>query len=216
MDLFATRTGTRRNLQLMAAGGWSLLLNPFCDLSPLPEVVLEDGTVYRFKKAFDNGAWTADQQGVPFDVDAFWRGLERVAEGCEWIVAPDIVRGGLASLDLSLSFLPTLLQVGPTVLIPLQDGMTPAHIEPILASHGRKVGLFMGGSTEWKLAEMKAWGVVAGHWGVHYHVGRVNTARRLHLASWSGANSVDGTSASKFAQSIPALTYAARQLDLLA
>lgn len=43
----------------------------------------------------------------------------------------------------------------------------------------------------------------------------MNTARRLALASYSQAHSVDGTSATKFAKTIPMLTSAGQNRDLL-
>lgn len=202
MILYATRTGTLRNLRLMREGGWRLLLNPFSDLSPTP-----------FRYGLDNGAWRAHQRDEPFDVPAFEKAVTRVGPGADWIVAPDIVAGGLESLRLSASWLPRLQAVNPLVLVPLQDGMVPDDLRPVLAAGA---GLFLGGSTAWKEAEMIRWGRIAAQAGAYYHVGRVNTARRLALANAAGAHSVDGTSASQFAESIPMLTSAARQPDLLA
>lgn len=103
--------------------------------------------------------------------------------------------------------------MNPRVLIVLQDGMEVRHIVALYRRR-RFYGLFLGGSTEWKESTMRKWGRLARRLRLYYHVGRVNTARRLALASWSGAHSVDGTSASKFAETIPMLTYAARQQDL--
>lgn len=206
MILYATRTGTLRNLELMRRGRWGILLNPFTDLSPLP-----DGFDL---KAYDNGAWRSHMRGEPFDVPAFEKGLKRIGAECEWVVAPDIVAGGLESLRFSTDWLPHLVKVSRLVLVPLQDGMKPRDIVALVRIYGRRIGLFLGGSTEWKLATMRAWGRLARRLGLYYHIGRVNTARRLHLASWAEAHSVDGTSASRFAETIPMLTSAARQRDL--
>lgn len=201
MKLYATRTGTLRNLAEMEAHGWSILLNPFTDLSPTP-----------FRYGFDNGAWRAFIEGVPFDVPLFMSAVQRVGGGADFIVAPDIVAGGLESLAMSLAFLPQLMAINPLVLIPLQDGMTEADILPLLRPG---VGLFLGGSTEWKLATMVPWGRFARWHGVYFHVGRVNTAKRIHLAVAAGADSVDGTSGTRFAKTIAPLTRAAGQRDLL-
>lgn len=205
MILYATRTGTLRNLRLMLLGGWRLLLNPFSDLSAT-----------EFRYGLDNGAWRAHQRGEPFDEPAFERAVARVGPGADWIVAPDIVMGGRASLALSIAWLPRLLPVNDLILIPMQDGMTSSDFIALFRVHRDRIGIFLGGSTEWKEATIRRWGRLARRLGVHYHVGRVNTARRLHLASWAEADSVDGTSASQFAETIPMLTSAARQQDLFA
>ena len=203
---YATRTGTLRNLDLMRQGGWGILLTPFSDLSPLPPGFP--------RKILDNGAWTASQQGKPFDAPAFVRAVELVGAECECIVAPDIVCGGRDSLAMSLEWIPWLLTIGPTILVPLQDGMTIGDVVDLYRDHGNRIGLFLGGSTVWKEETMRRWGNLARRLGLYYHVGRVNTARRIHLASFSGADSFDGTSASKFAKTTNALTDATRQQDL--
>lgn len=41
--------------------------------------------------------------------------------------------------------------------------------------------------------------------GRHYHVARVNSGRRISLAKQAGADSIDGSSASRFALSLPRL-----------
>lgn len=202
---YATRTGTKRNNALMAQGGWGVLLNPFCDLSPLPPGV---------RRAFDNGAWPAHTAGRPFDGPAFVRGVERVGPGSEFIVCPDIVMGGRESLAFLLSWLPFCLEIGPLVLIAVQDHMTIGDIVDLYRLHGDRIGIFVGGSTVWKEETMKRWGTLARRLGIYCHVGRVNTMRRIALCAHAGAHSFDGTSASKFAKTIPMLTSATRQQDL--
>lgn len=197
---YATRTGTLRNLRLMADGGWRLLLSPFEDLSPTP-----------FAYGFDCGAWRAFVRGEPFNVPAFEKALGRVGEKADWVVAPDIVGGGHASLRESMAWLPRLQEVNPLVLVAVQDGLDPDDLKPALEAGA---GLFLGGSTEWKEANMGLWGRVAAEAGAYYHIGRVNTGRRIALANAAGANSFDGTSASRFADTIPMLTGATRQPDL--
>jgi hypothetical protein len=74
----------------------------------------------------------------------------------------------------------------------------------------------MGGSTEWKLANMVEWGQFCAERGIYYHVGRVNTQKRFRLAHIAGADSVDGSSASRYAVTLPALDFAGRQWDMWA
>lgn len=200
---YASRTGTRRNLVALRSAGWGLLI------SRAGEWRTEGFTDY----VLDNGAWSDFQQGRPFDADAFEQLLNQLGAGAQWVVLPDIVAGGLASLELSLRWSNRVLSATDRVLIAVQDGMQPDDLAPFI---GRKVGIFLGGSTEWKLAQMARWGVFCRRHGVHYHVARVNTEKRMWQAVAAGADSVDGTSASRYATTTRMLTRAAGQGDMLA
>lgn len=81
-------------------------------------------------------------------------------------------------------------------------GMTTDDLAPIV---GPSVGIFLGGSTEWKEAEMKRWGDFCRARKIHYHVARVNTLRRFGKAAGAFATSSDGSSATRFLNSIPLL-----------
>lgn len=192
--MYASRTGTRRNLDALRAAGWRLLVSA-------RGVWRTEGFPY----AIDNGAWTAHQKGEPFDVAAFEGLVSELGNGADWIACPDIVAGGLESLDLSVSWLPRLPGLR---LIPVQDGMALDDVRPLL---GASVGLFLGGSTEWKLATMRQWGALARETGCYYHVGRVNTRRRIRMCTEAGADSCDGTSVTRFASTLPLLDAAAKQ-----
>jgi hypothetical protein len=85
---YASRTGTRRNLAALDDAEWRLLVSA-------KGALRTEGMRY----ALDNGAWTAFQQQQPFDEAAFLIAIERLGVGADWIVLPDIVEGGLASLD---------------------------------------------------------------------------------------------------------------------
>ena len=178
---YASRTGTRRNLALLREAGWRLFVSA-------KGVLRTEGFPY----ALDNGAWTAFTRGEPFDVEAFLRAFEKLGAGADFVIAPDIVAGGRASLDLSLDWLPRL-DAARLVLVPNQDGLEPEDFSDLV---GPRVGVFHGGSTEWKLANMVKWGRWCAERGVYFHVGRVNTAVRYRLAHVSGACSVDGSRAS--------------------
>ncbi len=60
------------------------------------------------------------------------------------------------------------------------------------------------------------WGQLARRRNCHLHVGRVNSARRIAICAAAGATSYDGSSASRFATSLPPLDKATRQPDLFA
>ena len=197
---YAAHTGTKRNLAALHAAGWRLLLSPGKPRDA------------RFRYALDNGAYGAWQKGKPFDVVAFERHVERHGDSAEFVVAPDIVAGGEASLAMTIEWLPRLAGIGKRRLIAVQDGMMPHHVEPYLSD---RVGLFIGGTTEWKLRTLALWGSLARRTGAYLHVGRVNTARRMRLCHMVGADSIDGTSATRFSCTLPMLDAALRQTSLL-
>jgi hypothetical protein len=203
MICYASRTGTKRNLAALRAHGWRLLVSR-------AGVWRTEGFA---NVCGDNGAWADFQAGRLFDEDAYDRFLDWLASAAvpDWLVLPDIVAGGLASLDLSLRYMNRCLSVAPLVLIAVQDGMEPEDLAPHV---GPSVGIFLGGSTAWKLARMREWGEFCAERGVHYHVARVNSIKRMALAASAGATSIDGSSASRYAVSLPKLAYAARQADM--
>lgn len=194
MIAYASRTGTRRNLDALRAAGWRLMVSA-------RDVLRTEG----FRYALDNGAWTAHQKGEPWDQGAFERAVYKLG------AAADFVAGGLRSLELSLSWLPLLRHV-PRLLIPVQDGMRPRDVGDHV---GGNIGIFLGGSTEWKLATIAEWGHCAAGWGCWMHVGRVNSCRRIALCAAAGAHSFDGSSVSRFAVTLPRLDNARRQPDML-
>lgn len=196
MMAYASRTGTKRNLEALRAAGWRLMVSA-------RGVLRTEGFPY----ALDNGAWTAHRAGEAFDEGAFDRAVVMLGRGADFIVAPDIVEGGSASLALSVSWLDRLAPIAP-VLIAVQDGMTAGDVAPMLDA---RVGLFVGGSTAWKLATLEAWCDVASWRRCHIHVGRVNTARRIAMCASAGAHSFDGSSVSRFANNLPKLERARRQ-----
>jgi hypothetical protein len=167
-----------------------------------------DGTPAPY--ALDNGAWGAHQQGTPFDEAAFELALAAVGRGADWVVAPDVVGGGLYSLSVTRAWLPKLAGLR-LVLVAVQDGMQPADVVGLL---GPRCGLFLGGTTEWKLNTLNLWGQLAARVGCYFHVGRVNTARRIRACKQAGADSYDGTSVTKFPSTLPLLDSARRQLNL--
>ena len=115
--------------------------------------------------------------------------------------------------EFSLKWLPKLRHFRRP-LIALQDGMQPQDIMDVLRSYS-SAGLFLGGRTEWKLREMYSWGMLACACRRYYHIGRVNTARRIRLAAEAGADSFDGTSASRYSVTVPLLDAARAHPSLL-
>ena len=77
-----------------------------------------------------------------------------------------------------------------------------------------RVGIFVGGSTEWKESSLPRWGELSQSSGCYLHVGRVNTMRRTRLCALAGADSYDGTSVTRWATNIHRLDRARRQTVL--
>jgi hypothetical protein len=199
---YASRTGTRRNLMALQDAKWRLLVSAKGELRT-------EGMRY----ALDNGAWSAFQQGELLDEDAFLLAVDKLGERADWIVLPDIVQGGLASLDYSLRWKERLRDMPTQLLIAVQDGMQLEHVASFLSP---VVGIFIGGSTEWKEATAEAWGLLARRRNCHLHVGRVNSARRIRICAAAGADSFDGSGPSRYAKALPRLDRASRQPDMFA
>lgn len=199
IQLYASRTATRINIQAMSDNGWRMLAGPANlgryrnEEPPLPY-------------AMDNGAWTAFKQGTAFDGEAFARMVDRLQLAADWVVLPDIVAGGMESLELSLSWMPRLEGIACPVLLAVQDGMAPGDVRELL---GPNVGIFIGGSTKWKVSTIPLWGALAKEVGCHIHCGRVNSARRIQLCRQHGIHSCDGTSATIYSVNAPRLAVAA-------
>ncbi len=206
MMCYASRTGTKRNLAALRAHGWGLLVSR--------------AGVWRTEGfdriCGDNGAWADFQAGRSFDEDSYERFLDWLAAQPvipDWLVLPDIVAGGLDSLALSIRYINRCRSITPLVLIAVQDGMEADDLAPLV---GPEAGIFLGGSTGWKIRKMAEWGKFCSERGVYYHVARVNSIKRMSQAIGAGADSIDGSSASRYAVSLPKLAYAARQSDMWA
>ncbi len=200
MISYASRTGTRRNLDALRGAGWRLLVSA-------AGVLRHEGFPY----ALDNGAWSAFTQGRPFDERLFLKALGSLGRNADWVVIPDVVQGGHASLEFSLRWMRRVLDETERGLVAVQDGLEERDVASFL---GSRVGLFVGGSTVWKERTMPAWCALARRVGCWAHVGRVNTARRIHLCGVAGATSFDGTSASRYSKTLRPLDHARRQLAL--
>ena len=197
---YASRTGTQRNLAALRHAGWRLLVSAAGALR-------HEGFPY----ALDNGAWSAYSQGRPFNEAAFLYALRRLGAGADWTTLPDIVAGGHASLELSLRWMQRVLDESPRALLAVQDGLTPDDVVPFV---GERVGIFVGGSTAWKLQTLPQWAKMGQQQGCWVHVGRVNTIRRITLCDQCGATSFDGSSASRFERTLLPLDRARKQMSL--
>jgi hypothetical protein len=72
MQMYASRTGTRRNLAALRAAGWRLLVSA-------TGVHRHEGFPYML----DNGAYTYHQRGVSYDAEPFRRLLATHGSGAD-------------------------------------------------------------------------------------------------------------------------------------
>lgn len=143
--------------------------------------------------AIDNGAYEAWRRGLPWLESRFMRLLENCwnkGVTADFIVAPDIVAGGMDSMDFSLSWVDRLRPA--RLALAVQDGIK-------FESIGRSVAnqfavLFVGGTADWKWQTAAQWVRTAHDHGMKCHIGRVGTLARLQYAKQIGADSVDSTS----------------------
>ena len=194
MLAYASRTGTRRNLAALRKAGWRIMVSA-------KGVLRHEG----FKHALDNGAWSAFIASQPFDEAAFLVAYEMFGATADFVVLPDIVDGGMKSLDFSMEWRERLGRRLGLQLLAVQDGMEPQDIASLV---GPELGIFIGGTTEWKERHRMDWGACARETRAYLHVGRVNSIRRIHLCEAAGADSFDGSSVSRYAVTLPNLEKA--------
>jgi len=138
----------------------------------------------------DPGGYRDWRAGRPFNVcrwqrDMRWMSYRGIVP--DFVVVPDIVAGGLASLAFSAFWRDSVPAEFPAYLA-VQDGMTVADVVPCLPRYD---GIFVGGSLRWKLATGATWAELARRHGLGCHIGRVGTAARVHWARSIGATSID-------------------------
>ena len=146
------------------------------------------------KMAIDNGAFSSWMRGFPFMADHFRAHLSDAFKNginAEFIVCPDIVAGGKASLDFSMKWAVGEL-LGARLALAVQDGMKPTHIDSSMLNHFTYI--FVGGSVEWKWETVEEWVEFAHSKGKKIHVGRVGTLDKLNYCNSLGVDSVDSSS----------------------
>ena len=182
-----------RELAALVETGWGILFAPYAleNFGPQRRRFMKDPPA---PYCIDNGAWS-QKGGDVFDPFRFMQLVGLLGRGAEFVVLPDIVAGGHRSLDRSKGWLRALEPVCRQVLIPVQNGLTPADLMPFL---GPKVGVFLGGTDSYKLRTMATWGQATQEAACYYHVGRVNSAKRIGLCGAAWADSFDGSGVSVY------------------
>jgi hypothetical protein len=157
-----------------------------CMTTPAQGNRIPDGAWY----ACDNGKFGKGWPGA----DRWYAWLTETAEQyghdrCLWAVAPDVPFDAAGTLAESRPWLARIRDLGIPAAFAAQDGA-----ENGLIPWGEFDVLFIAGSTEWKIgpaaarltSEAKARGLTV-------HMGRVNSLRRMTIASTFGCDTADGT-----------------------
>lgn len=153
------------------AHGWFLDCGAFVD--------------WRAGRAFDVVRWERDLRYVAYRIEA------GKLQAPDFVVVPDIVGGGAASLTRSLEMVGWVPPELPVRYLVVQEGMTPAQVVAVLPHFA---GVFIGGaSIEWKLGTAPEWIALAHAHDRRCHIGRIGTLARLELARRLGADSVDSS-----------------------
>lgn len=137
--------------------------------------------------ALDNGAWPAYKNNRPWDeTEWHWllRWAQRSMQAPLWALVPDVVGDREGTLARWPQYVDEIRNLGFRAAFAIQDGMTFGDVPD------HECALFLGGSTEWKLAAIRPW---CQYFPGRVHVGRVNTWGRLVDCWRAGAVSVDGT-----------------------
>lgn len=140
-----------------------------------------------------NGANPLMYPAIPTGINAasFARGLDaiyRCIDRPEFIVLPDIVAGGLASMEESRRWVHRCRGLAPLYLA-IQDGMEPADVDDKLA--GACAGYFIGGTLKWKIRHGEKWTRAAHERGLRCHIGRMGTPKRIRWGMRINADSID-------------------------
>lgn len=145
--------------------------------------------------AIDNGAYSAYLQERPYVIDTFLRILEKAEDSGkrpDFAICPDIVAGGLRSLELSLEKIDGLRKMFPrtSFYLAVQDGMFPEILRLAIKKFD---GIFIGGTTLWKHSTSIEWIRFGKTIGKPVHIGRIYTLDRVLWAQRIGADSIDST-----------------------
>ena len=174
-----TRSAT--NLKIIRENEWGRI---FLKAKPTPQPFEPWG--------FDNGAFEAFNKKQPFPGFEFMRRLDvayRINSYPCVAVCPDIVAGGLTSLDFSLKWREKLRDIDWPWYLAVQDGMTVEQVEPIL---GWFAGIFLGGSDKFK-PQAYRWCRLAHKHQKKFHYGRAGTRKKIQSAYNVGSDSLDSS-----------------------
>ena len=132
---------------------------------------------------FDGVRWTRDQ----------WR-IRNHGLHPDFVVVPDLIAAGLASLDLSARERPHVADGAPAYLV-VQEEMTPSIVASWLDEQPDPYhGIFVGGAAlQWKIDTGPSWIALAHDRGMRCHLGRCGPPDRVRWARSVGFDSIDSS-----------------------
>jgi hypothetical protein len=143
------------------------------------------GTVW----AADTGCYSEPKSYNDDRYIAFLKARRRWSNRCLFATAPDVVGDASATWVRSWPMFPRIRAAGFKVALVAQDGIESGPV----AWQAFDV-LFIGGTTKWKLSHhAREMATEAKAHGMHVHMGRVNSLKRLQSAAMKGCDSADGT-----------------------
>jgi hypothetical protein len=167
---------------------------------------------------YDNGAFEDWRAKRGFDAEAYSRDLDTIArehadDPPDFLVAPDVVGAGPASLALSTEWLPTLRPYGWPVYLAVQDGIEESpDLALALAAFD---GVFLGGTLPWKLRSAPHWAEACRRLGKPFHFARCGTAKRVAFAQALRCDSLDSSLPLWSRANLAVFSRAVAQLPLL-
>lgn len=166
--------------------------------------------------ALDNGVYADWKNGKEWNEKSFVRILEEYGRYADFIVAPDVVGNWDETVMLFMIWVNRLWQYHTTIMIVAQDGCERndfSEIRALCLNHQRFLigfGVFIGGTTDWKLEYAKKIGEICHEFCVRCHLGRVNSALRTRFAHHCKCTSFDGSGMSRYSNTasvVSAETY---------
>ena len=151
--------------------------------------------------AIDNGAYSYHLKGEDFNGGAFLSLCDRHAEHADWIVIPDHVGDWEKTCAMAMRWVNILITYNRPLMMVAQDGSEENDFEALRSWVSNNIisgGIFVGGTTEWKLKHMHRLSQICKEADQICHVGRVNSRKRLLQCYNANVDSVDGSGASRF------------------
>ena len=138
--------------------------------------------------AFDNGAWSAYQNGTEFDEQAWINMVENIAKekiNPEWVLIPDKVGDKVGTLAMFFKYRMYVSKHDWPVAFAVQDFMVPQDVPDSVDA------IFVGGTDSFKYKSLPMWRQAFPD--KILHVGRVNSLEKLVVCEKNEVDSVDGT-----------------------
>ena len=121
--------------------------------------------------AIDNGAYNYYIRKVDFDKKAFYKLLDTWATGCDWVAIPDSVGNWEETKAMLDVWVPKLLEYKVPLLVVVQDGSEVNNYRDVhmLLDRMDIQGIFVGGTTDWKLSNIQGLSNVCKQHNKHIH-----------------------------------------------